>query len=175
MSVDVIFWALKPQRGRRSVRQPRNASLPVARNVPPSKATGAARFVVSAMEDILDVWRDMTGRAPVTRSPPRAKRDILSRKALPRSQRICVLCCCSRRLRDGVAERCLQLLLAVRAVFCDGASAVLMHQRDAQGSPASSAEVQGGFVEMVVSHYRLLQLLPEASFSAKRREILVKS
>ena len=135
MSVDVIFWALKPQRGRRSVRQPRRASRPVARKVPPSKATGAARFVVSAMEDMRDVWRDMTGRAPVTRSPPRAKRDILSRKALPRSQRICVLCCCSRRLRDGVAERCLQLLLAVRAVFCDGASAVLMHQRDEQGSP----------------------------------------
>ena len=87
------------------------------------------------MLDILDVWRDMTGRAPVTRNPPLAKRDILSRKALPRSQRICVLCCCSRRLRDGVAERCLQLLLAVRAVFCDGASAVLMHQRDEQWSP----------------------------------------
>ena len=38
---------------------------------------------------------------------------------------------------------------------------------------ASSADLQGGFVEMVVSHYRLLYVA-EASFSAKRRAKQVK-
>ena len=114
-----------------------------------------------------DVWRDMTGRAPVTRNPPRAKRDILSRKALPRSQRICVLCCCSRRLRDGVAERCLQLLLAVRAVFATVRVQYAPARRTVEPA-ASSAEVQGGFVEMVVSHYRC-SCLPEAPIQREEK------
>jgi hypothetical protein len=66
------------------------------------------------MLDILDVWRDMTGRAPVTRNPPLAKRDILSRKADPRSQRIAcfVRRCCAAALPSAACSSCWLLELS---------------------------------------------------------------
>ena len=71
------------------------------------------------MLDILDVWRDMTGRAPVTRRPPLARSDILSRKADPRSQRICsLLCCCATALPRAACSSCELLELSLEQLLC---------------------------------------------------------
>ena len=111
-----------------------------------------------AMLDILDVWRDMTGRAPVTRRPPLARSDILSRKAEPKSQRIAcfVRRCCSTALPSAACSSCELLELSFATLRVQ----LLLHQRDdelRQNTRGRASLVVDGLSHAITNHCSCLR------------------